>query len=238
MKSMKPIQAGPTGNRRIVLAYLAAVASLAATSPSVRSQGTAGTAGSAAGTGTRGPVLGTDYRLVNPVQPVDAAAGRIEVVEFFWYGCPHCHSLEPLLKQWLSQLPAHVSFRKVHVPFAVVAHQQLFYTLQALNKAEALNTAVFSALHVDRKRLDKPEDMADLVAVHGVERKQFLDAYASFGVRARMQRASQLAAGYRIEGVPSFGVHGKYLTAPSMVGSNAAALRTVEWLVERERAAS
>jgi protein dithiol oxidoreductase (disulfide-forming) len=181
------------------------------------------------------PAEGREFRSVKPPQPTEAPDGKVEVVEFFWYGCPHCNSLEPILKEWVGRLPDHVVFRKVHVPFGLAAHQQLFYTLQALGKAEALNERVFAAIHEQRQRLDKPEDMADFVARHGIDRKQFLDTYGSFGVRTRMQRATQLAAGYKIDGVPSFGVNGKYVTAPSMVGSNAAALRMIELLVERER---
>jgi thiol:disulfide interchange protein DsbA len=197
--------------------------------------GAVAVAGPALAQQPRAPAEGTEYRLVKPPQPTEAGDGKVEVVEFFWYGCPHCNTLEPILKDWVKRLPADVVFRKVHVPFAVVAHQQLFYTLQALGKAEALNERVFAAIHEQRQRLDKPEDMADFAAKNGVDRKLFLDTYNSFGVRTRMQRATQLAAGYRIEGVPAFGVNGKYLTAPSMVGSNAGALRMVELLVEREK---
>jgi protein dithiol oxidoreductase (disulfide-forming) len=193
------------------------------------------TAGAAFAQAPRAPAEGAEYRRVSPVQPTEAPPGKVEVVEFFWYGCPHCNTLEPILKDWIKRLPNDVSFRKVHVPFAVVAHQQLYYTLQALGKAEELNERVFAAIHEQRQRLDKPEDMADFAAKHGVDRKLFLDTYSSFGVRTRMQRGTQLAAGYKIDGVPSFGVAGKYLTAPSMVGGNAAALRMVELLVERER---
>jgi protein dithiol oxidoreductase (disulfide-forming) len=183
----------------------------------------------------KAPTEGSEYRTVKPTQPTEAPAGKVEVVEFFWYGCPHCNTLEPLLNDWVKRLPQDVTFRRVHVPFAVVAHQQLFFTLQALGQVDALHDKVFAAIHKDRQRLDKPEEMADFVARHGVDRKQFLDTYGSFGVRTRMQRASQLAAGYKIDGVPAFGVNGKYVTAPSMVGSNPGALRMVEMLVERER---
>jgi protein dithiol oxidoreductase (disulfide-forming) len=196
--------------------------------------GAAALAGTVQAQQPKAPAAGSEYRAVSPRQPTEAPEGRIEVVEFFWYGCPHCASLEPLLKEWTQRLPADVSFRKVHVPFAVVAHQQLFYTLQAMGKAEELNERVFAAIHTQRQRLDKPDAMADFAAQHGVDRKQFLDTYGSFGVRTRMQRGTQLAAGYRIDGVPAFGVNGKYVTAPSMVGSNAGALRMVEMLVERE----
>jgi len=180
-------------------------------------------------------VEGKDFRAVSPPAPTDAPTGRIEVVEFFWYGCPHCHSLEPALKDWVRRLPADVVFRKVHVPWQVQAHQQLFFTLESLNLTEAHNDKVFAAIHTDRNKLDKPEAMADLLARHGVDRKQFLDAYASFGVRTRTQRATQLAAAYKIEGVPTFGVAGRFVTSPSMTGSNGAALQMVDALVGRIR---
>ncbi len=178
---------------------------------------------------------GFEFKAVKPPAPTDAPAGKVEVVEFFWYGCPHCNALEPSLKAWMKTLPADVAFRKVHVPWQVQAHQQLYFTLETMNQAEALNDRVFSAIHVDRSKLDTPDAMADLVSKHGVDRKQFLDTYNSFGVRTRMQRASQLAAAYKVDGVPMFGVAGKWTTAPSMVGSNAGALKMVEQLVDRAR---
>jgi len=94
---------------------------------------------------------------------------------------------------------------------------------------------VFSEIHTDRQRLDTPEAMADLLARHGVDRKQFLDAYSSFRVRAKVQRATQLAAAYKVDGVPMFGVAGRWVTAPSMAGSNAEALKVVDALVDRAR---
>jgi thiol:disulfide interchange protein DsbA len=178
---------------------------------------------------------GFEYKPVQPVAPVDAPPGKIEVVEFFWYGCPHCAALEALLPAWLGRLPADVVFRKVHVPWQIRAHQQLYFTLEAMAKAEALNGAVFKALHVDRIKLDQPEAIADWVVKQGLDRKAFLETYRSFGVRSKMLRATQLAAAYRIEGVPAFGVGGRWLTAPSMVGSNPEALKVVELLIERTR---
>jgi thiol:disulfide interchange protein DsbA len=201
----------------------------------VRAIGLAAVAGPALAQQAKAPAEGFEYKAIKPTQPTDAPAGKVEVVEFFWYGCPHCNVLEPALKDWVKRLPPDVSFRKVHVPFQVQAHQQLFYTLETLGKSDELGDKVFAAIHTDRQRLDTPEAMADLVSRYGVDRKQFLDTYASFGVRTKMQRATQLAAGYQIDGVPAFGVAGKYMTAPSMVGSNAAALRLVEQLVDRER---
>lgn len=181
------------------------------------------------------PTEGREFRTVSPAAPTDAPAGKIEVIEFFWYGCPHCHSLEPALKDWLRKLPGDVVFRKVHVPWQVQAHQQLFFTLESLGLADAHNDKVFAAIHTDRNKLDKPEAMADLLARHGVDRKQFTDAFASFGVRTRAQRATQLAAAYKVESVPTFGVAGRFLTSPGMAGSNGAALQMLDLLIDRVR---
>jgi len=178
---------------------------------------------------------GFEFKAVKPPAPTDAPAGKVEVVEFFWYGCPHCNALEPAVREWSKRLAPDVAFRKVHVPWQVQAHQQLYYTLETMGRADALDEQVFAAIHRDRNRLDTPEAMADLLAKHGVDRKQFLDTYASFGVRTKMQRATQLAAAYKVDGVPMFGIAGRYVTAPSMVGSNGGALKMVDALVERVR---
>jgi thiol:disulfide interchange protein DsbA len=178
---------------------------------------------------------GFEFRSVKPPAPSDVPAGKVEVIEFFWYGCPHCHALEPALKDWVKKLPPDVSFRKVHVPFQVPAHQQLFFTLESLGLVDSMSDKVFAAIHTDRNKLDKPEAMADLLAKSGVDRKQFTDAYNSFGVRTRAQRGTALAAAYKIDSVPIFGVSGRYVTSPSMAGSNGAALKTLDSLIDRVR---
>ena len=183
------------------------------------------------------PEDGVEYKVVKPVQPTDAGAKKIEVVEFFWYGCPHCNTLEPMLKEWAKALPADVTLRKVHVPFREVRHQQLYYALEVMGKADEMNDKVFAAIHQERNPLNTPERIADFVAKHGIDRQKFLETYGSFTVRTRMSRANQLADGYKIDGVPALGVNGKYLTAPSMAGSNGAALQVVDKLIERERKA-
>jgi thiol:disulfide interchange protein DsbA len=183
----------------------------------------------------RGTGEGHEFKSINPAAPTDAPAGKVEVIEFFWYGCPHCYAFEPTIKEWEKTLPPHVVFRKVHVPWQVQAHQQLYFTLETMGQAEAMGDKVFAAIHIQKNRLDNPEAMADLVSKHGIDRTKFLDTYKSFGVRTKMQRATQLAAAYKVDGVPMLGVGGRYLTAPSMVGSNAGALKVVDALVERVR---
>lgn len=185
----------------------------------------------------RAPQEGTEFRPVKPQQPTDAPTGKIEVVEFFWYGCPHCNSLEPVLDDWTRKLPADVQFRKVHVPFNDQKHQQLYYTLETLGKVKDLNPKVFAAIHGERNRLNTPELLVAFAEKNGVDKKTFIDTFNSFGVQTKMKRATTLAEGYGVDGVPAFGVNGRWYTAPSMAGSNANALRVVEMLIEQERKA-
>jgi protein dithiol oxidoreductase (disulfide-forming) len=185
----------------------------------------------------QGPVTpkeGTNYRAINPAQPTEAA-GKIEVVEFFWYACPHCYSLEPALKDWVKRLPADVVFRKVHVPFNEERHQQLFYALEALGKHNELSDKVFTAIHVERNRMDTPEKMAEVLAKAQLDPKQFREAYDSFGVKTKMRKATSLAAGYKVDGVPQLGINGRFLTAPSMAGGNGQALAVADYLIAQER---
>ena len=176
------------------------------------------------------------YRTLKAPAPTDAEAGKIEVVEFFWFGCPHCYSLEPLINAWAKKLPPDVVFRRQHVPFRETKHQQLFFTLQAMGKdSEKVLGAVFAAIHQQRKRMLDPKEMVEVLAPFGVDAKEFNDTFKSFGVRTRQQRANKLADAYSLDGVPAIGVNGKYLTAPSLAGSNEAALRVVDDLIARER---
>jgi thiol:disulfide interchange protein DsbA len=176
------------------------------------------------------------YRSLKSPAPTDAEAGKIEVVEFFWFGCPHCYSLEPVINAWVKKLPSDVVFRRQHVPFREVKHQQLFFTLQAIGQDnEKVMNAVFNAIHQQRKRMLDQKEMVEVLAPVGVDAKAFNDAFASFGVKTRQTRANKLADAYGLDGVPAIGVNGKFLTSPSMAGSNEAALRVVEELIARER---
>lgn len=176
------------------------------------------------------------FRSLKTPAPTDAEAGKIEVIEFFWFGCPHCASLEPLINAWSKKLPADVVFRRQHVPFREVKHQQLYFALQAIGQDnEKVMSAVFNAIHQQRKRMVDPKEMIEVLSAVGVDAKAFNDAFGSFGVRTRQTRANKLADAYDLDGVPALGVNGKYLTAPSLAGSNEAALRVVDELIARER---
>ena len=175
---------------------------------------------------------GADYRVLQTQAPLEST-DRIDVLGFFWFGCPHCFTLEPALKAWAARLPADVAFRKVHVPWRDQL-QQLYYSLEAINKL-ALLDKVFEAIHKDKVSLQTSQQIAEWIARQGVDAKSFQDAFDSFGVRTRMKRAAQLAEAYRLEGVPAIGVAGKSLTAPSMAGSNQQALAVADELLAIER---
>jgi thiol:disulfide interchange protein DsbA len=159
-------------------------------------------------------------RLAQPL-PVTVPKGKIEVVEFFWYGCPHCNAFEPSLGEWLRKLPADVSFRRVHVAFrpAFEPQQKLYATLEAMDKVEPVHRKVFQAIHQNGAHLDRPEAIIDFVVAQGLDRKAFTDMYNSFGVQTKVRQGKQLSEAYKIDGVPALGIHGRFLTSPSMAGA-------------------
>jgi len=178
------------------------------------------------------PVAGREYRVLATPQPIEAPAGKVEVIEFFAYWCPHCHSLEPVLADWKKRLAGDVLFRREHVSFRETRIQQLHYALVAMGREAELAPRVFNAIHVERHRLDSPQKMAEVL---GLDAKQFAAVYDSFAVRTRARRGSQIAEAYGVDGVPSLAVAGRFVTAPSMAGSNSAALKVVDHLVELSR---
>jgi protein dithiol oxidoreductase (disulfide-forming) len=183
-----------------------------------------------------GPVEGTHYVRLNTPVPVPEG-GKIDIIEFFWYGCPHCNAMEPALEAWVKRLPPDVAFRRVHVAFNALweTHAKIFYALEALGQVDAMHRKVFSAIHVQRKRLDKENDIADFMAANGIDRAKFLDAYKSFGVATRVRQAKQLSEAYKIDGVPAIGVHGRFYTSGSLAGSNERALSVAEFLIQKVR---
>ena len=162
----------------------------------------------------KAPVEGVQYVRLEP--PIAATTpGRIEVVEFFWYECPHCNAFEPVLETWAQRLPAKVVLRRVpvwfrEVPFA--AQQRLYYTIETLGLVPTLHKRVFAMIHNDRARLRTTEDMAAFALTNGVDPIKFMTAYGSPEVTALAQQARQLADAYKVDAVPSMGVQGRYTT--------------------------
>jgi len=159
------------------------------------------------------PTDGVHY--VRLAEPAPALAGKIEVIEFFWYECPHCNALEPALDAWARQLPDDVAFRRVPVwfreePFG--PQQRLFYTLEALGLVPTLHRKVFQAIHGERTRLRTAEDVAAFALKNGADPIAFMTTYNSFGVQTKAQQARQTASAYKIDAVPAMGVQGRYYT--------------------------
>ena len=171
--------------------------------------------------------VGINYRPIVPAQSTDSGPGRIEVIEVFWYACPHCYAIEPYLNSWLKTKPANVDFVRVPNMWQEVhrAHARLFYTLQALGKEDALHAKVLSAIFDQRNQLFVPGDAAAtqsaqvaFAKANGISEADFLKAYNSFSVQNGMQKAEDIAARYLIDTVPRFIVNGKYTTDVAMAG--------------------
>ena len=180
------------------------------------------------------PIAGTDYQVLDARAPVEAPAGKIEVVEFFWYNCPHCNAFEPTLADWVKKLPKDVAFRRTPVAFndTFVPQQKLFYTLEAMGLLDKLHAKVFAAIHVEKLNLSKGEAIVEWVGKNGVDQAKFLKEYNSFGVVTKSQKGSQLQSAYKVEGVPAMGVAGQFYTDGTMARSMERALLVVQSLVE------
>jgi len=181
---------------------------------------------------------GEDYLVLDTPASVEAPAGKIEVVEFFWYSCPHCNAFEPTLEAWIRRLPKDVVVRRVPVAFRkdFEPQQRLFYALEAMDLVDKLHAKVFYAIHVERMRLDRPETIADWVAKQGVDRQKFSEQYNSFSVASKSGRATQLQNAYKVEGVPSLGVAGRFYTDGTYAKNMERALQVAEQLVASVRA--
>ena len=181
---------------------------------------------------------GTHYQPVSPAVPV-AEPGKIEVVELFWYGCPHCFHMEPLVAEWLKSKPKGVVFRRIPAIFAQqwVPHARAFYAVEALDKLEQFHRPLFDALHQDKRLIMNEDSLADFAKEMGIDAGQFRQAYDGPSVDAKVKKAMLLTRDYGIDGVPSFIVNGKYRVTASMAGSQEGILKVVDFLIEKERAA-
>ncbi len=185
------------------------------------------------------PREGVDYKVLLNPQPTDPP-GKIEVLDFFWYGCPHCFALLPDLEAWRKKLPSDVAYKHVAVDFgdpAREAHTRIFYTLQVLNRVDDLHVKVFEAYHDKRQRLLNRDEIADFMASNGISRDKWLAAYDSFSVAGAVNRARLTTQAYTIDGTPTLACDGRFLTAPSMVQShtNSGTLAVMDYLLERVR---
>ena len=183
------------------------------------------------------PVEGQHYVKLNQPVPVPSD-GKVHVVEFFWYGCPHCNNFEPMLDAWAKALPPEIVFQRVHVAFSAMheTHSRIFYALESLGLVEQMHRKVFAAMHNQRKRLDKEADIEAFMTENGVDGKKFIDMFKSFGVATKVRQAKQLHEAYKIDGVPALGVHGRFYTNIGLAGGPDKALAVVSHLAQRVRA--
>jgi thiol:disulfide interchange protein DsbA len=180
---------------------------------------------------------GKDYRILDKKVAVEAPAGKIEVIEFFWYSCPHCNAFEPKLVNWTKRMPADVSFRRVPVAFRddFVPQQRLYYTLEAMGKVDELHSKVFEAIHVNRQPTNREDAILAFAEKNGLDKAKFQELYNSFAVSTKARRAKQLQDLYQVDGVPAIGVAGLYYTDGTLAGNMDRVLQVVDYLVGEAR---
>lgn len=185
----------------------------------------------------RKPETGAEYLALAKPAPVDTAAGKIEVIEFFSYDCPHCNAFEPAFGAWLKRVPKDVVVKRAPVPFigAFERRQRLYYSLEAMGLVDKLHANVFHAIHVERQRLDSDDALMDWVAKQGVDRAKFAEQFNSFSVVSKVGRANQLANAYKVEGVPALGVAGRFYTDGTLTKSMERSLQVVDYLIGEVR---
>jgi thiol:disulfide interchange protein DsbA len=179
---------------------------------------------------------GRDYRLVPFPQPV-ANPAKIEVLEFFWYACPHCNDVQPALKKWKATMAKDVEFRMMPAVFRANWEPlaRAYYALDALGIESRLHDKIYDAIHRDQINLSEEKALVDWMAKQGVDRQKFADAYNSFAMQSKIARSRQAGRDYDIHGTPSLVVDGKYVTSPAMTGSNEAVIPVLNELIEKAR---
>lgn len=183
------------------------------------------------------PAEGKDYLLLSKPAPTEAPAGQIEVVEFFWYSCPHCNEFEPQLEAWAAKVPKDVSLRRVPVSFRpdFEPQQRLYYVLEALGKLAALHKKVFYAIHVEKQTLNTADLVSAWAQKQGIDKAKFTELYNSFPINMKTRKATQLQEAFMVDGVPALGVDGRYYTSGSLAGTMVRALTVTEHLLTLAR---
>lgn len=178
------------------------------------------------------------YEKVVPPQPTGSPE-QVEVLELFWYGCPHCFQLEPYMERWLKNKPDYVVFRRMPAVFreSWAPLAQAYYTAEALGVVDEVHMPLFESLHRARRPLNNKEQIMAFFAEHGVDKDEFSKAWDSFTVRARVRRAALMSGRYGASGVPTIVINGKYRTSSSLTGNFNSLLKVVNTLVDEERKA-
>jgi protein dithiol oxidoreductase (disulfide-forming) len=177
------------------------------------------------------------YKLIVPVQPTQSE-NKIEVVEVFWYGCPHCYDFEPFIERWLKELPEDVEFRRMPGIFnkSWVPHAKAYYTAEKLGVLDVIHNPLFNALHQERKRIYSEDELKDFFVAKGIDGDEFSKVFNSSEIETKFKQAFVMGQRYKITGVPAVIVNGKYMTSGSMTGSYENLLKTIDELIDKERA--
>ena len=180
---------------------------------------------------------GIEYKRINPAVPT-SSGDKIEIVEVFWYGCPHCNRFEPHLLKWKKDLPENVSFIRMPAVFpnrpVWETHARAFYTAEVLGVLDKTHQPLFDALHKDKQRLFTPKALAEFYAGYGVDKKVFLETYNSFTVDMKVNNARTLSEQYKVDGVPTLVINGKFLAHGSISGGDEGVLKVTDYLIDIE----
>lgn len=177
---------------------------------------------------------GVEYKRI--ATQATESKDKIEVLEFFWYGCPHCYTFEPILKNWLKTKSSDIEFVRVPAVFRPEwkVHARTYYALQAMGLEDEYHPVIFDAMHKDKAKLYTEDAMIDFLVSKGVNKDEFKAAYSAFSVDGQVRKAIKKVKGYAIEGVPAMGVNGKYLVSGKSAGSYEKMLKIVDSLIEKE----
>lgn len=177
---------------------------------------------------------GVHYKELS--QQATDSGDKIEILEFFWYGCTHCYTFEPFIKSWKKSMPANVEFVRVPAIFRPdwEVQARAYYALSNMGVIEDVHGKIFAAIHKDKKRLNKMELIADFVEQNGVDKKLFIKEYNSFSVDGMVRKAREKQKAYKIEGVPTIAINGRYITGGSMAGSYDNIIKIIDYLIAKE----
>lgn len=178
---------------------------------------------------------GEGWDPIDPPIATSVPEGKVEVVEFFWYGCPHCFNMEPQLEAWLKKKPQNVVFKRVPAPInpSWTVHSYFYYAAEALGVIDQLHKPLFEAMHVKKRKLFDEQSLIDFAVEQGVDRQKFTDAWNSFGVYVKVQQARKLGQRYNLDGVPAVGIDGKYKTSGSLAGTYSKMFEIIDQLISK-----
>lgn len=180
---------------------------------------------------------GKDYLTLDKPAPTETSAGQVEVVEFFWYNCPHCNSFEPMFEAWAKKVPKDVTIRRAPVAFRAdfEPQQRLYFVIEAMGRLDDLHGKVFHAVHVERQTLNTVEQISAWMEKQGVPKAKFMEMYNSFSVSTKARKSTQLQDGYALDGVPALGINGRYFTSGTQAQTLERSLLVADYLIVQSR---